>query len=107
MAELVLARDYYYPELLVYRLVYAVVGIIQSLIAIRFILKLLGASPASQFIAWYYEFTGRLVAPFAGAFPSFSLGVFTIETASILAIIAYAIVGWLIIRLFGLIFSTS
>ncbi len=108
MAELILERgEYYYPELLVSRVINTVVGIAESLLAIRIVLKLLGASSASQFIAWYYDLTDRLVAPFTGAFPSFALGSFTIETASILAMLAYAVIGWLVIRLFALVFATA
>src|SRR4051812_43988344 len=99
MAELVLERQYYYPELMVSRIVNTIVGIIETLLAIRFVLKLLGASDGSQFIAWYYDLTGRFVAPFFGAFPSFDLAGFQIETATILAMVAYAIIGWLLIRL--------
>jgi hypothetical protein len=107
MAQLVLEREYYYPEILVSRIINTIIGIAETLLAIRFILKLLGASPASQFIAWFYDLTSRLVGPFAGAFPSFSLAGFEIETATILAMIAYVIIGWLLIRLFALVFATA
>jgi hypothetical protein len=39
MAELVLERQYYYPELLVSRIINTIVGIVESLLAIRFLLK--------------------------------------------------------------------
>lgn len=105
MAELVLERDYYYPELMVSRIINTIIGIIESLLAIRFVLKLLGASDGSQFVAWYYEQTGRFVAPFFGAFPTFDLIGFQIETATLLAMVAYAIIGWLLIRLLNLAFT--
>jgi uncharacterized protein YggT (Ycf19 family) len=105
MAELVLERSYYYPELLVSRIVNTIIGIVESLLAIRFLLKLLGASDTSQFIAWFYNITGQLVAPFAGAFPTFDILGMQIETATILAMIVYAFVGWLVMRLLSMAFA--
>ena len=107
MAELVLERSYYYPEIMVSRIINTIVGIVESLLVIRFVLKLLGASEGSQFISWFYEATGRLVGPFAGAFPTFSIIGFQIETTTLLAMIAYAIIGWLLIRLIALVFVSA
>ena len=104
MAELVLERNYYYPELLVARIVNTIFGILETLLAIRFVLKLFGASEGSQFIAWYYDLTGRMVDPFFGAFPSFSLLGFQIETATLFAMLALAVIGWLVMRLLALVF---
>jgi len=106
MAELVLERNYYYPELLISRIVNTVFGILETLLAIRLVLKFFGASEGSQFIAWYYQMTGRMVDPFFGAFPSFSVLGFQIETATILAMVALAVIGWLIMRILSLVFST-
>ena len=46
------------------QLVYLVFGLIEGLIAIRFVLKALGANPTAGFAEFIYGITGPLVAPF-------------------------------------------
>ncbi len=102
MSELVLERTY--PGTFVLRLINGLIGVVESALALRLILELLGASPSSRFVAAVYEITGRLLGPFAGAFPNFLLGGFVIDVTTIFAMIGYAILGWLIIRLLSFIF---
>ena len=105
MAEYMLSRPHYYSEALAFRVINVVFGIIQGLLVIRFVLELLGANPTSQFVAWMYGVTAGLVAPFAGAFPALNLSGFVIDLAVIFAMIGYAIISWLIIRLLSFLFS--
>lgn len=79
------------------RLVNAVIGIIETAFAIRVALQLFGANPSSPFVSWIYGITDSLAGPFAGAFPLWSLGGNSvIDLSIILAMIGYAILGWLI-----------
>lgn len=71
-----------------------VVGLIDILIAIRFIEKLLSASPSSAFVGFTYGVTAPLVAPFTGIFPTSAQGSFIFEPASLVAIAVYALLGW-------------
>ena len=106
MAELIYERPYvwyYYPVNFISQIVYAVIGIIQFMLALRLVLVLLGANPAAEFVAWVYSVTGRLAAPFLGAFPALNLGGFVIELSIIFAMIGYAIIGWLIMRVISLV----
>src|SRR5919201_1599317 len=48
--------------------IYLLVGIIEGLIAIRFILRLLGANPGAGFAAFVYGLTAPLLGPFVGLF---------------------------------------
>jgi hypothetical protein len=48
-----------------------------------------------------------LVAPFQGAFPSLFLsGGYLIDLSAVLAMIVYAVVAWIIIRLIAFVFSS-
>jgi hypothetical protein len=105
MAEVIYTRTEYYPRIFILRIVRAVIGIIEIMLGLRLVLELLGASPSSQFIAWVYGVTGNLVAPFAGAFPSLTVGAYAAEFSTIFAMIGYAIIGWLIARVLSFIFS--
>jgi hypothetical protein len=71
-----------------------VVGAIDILIAARFLGKLLGASSASAFVNFIYQVSSVMVAPFAGIFGDTGTKTNTFETASLVAIVVYAVIGW-------------
>lgn len=88
-----------YSRRIVLRILDIVLGIIELLLAARFFLRLLGAS-SSGFMAWLYGVTDQLLGPFAGTFPNVSLsGSYVIEFSTLFAMLIYAFVGWIIIRL--------
>jgi len=105
MTELTYTRQYY-PAELASRVINVIVSIIELLLALRLVLELLGANTGAAFIAWIYNASAGLVAPFAGAFPSISLGGNSeIDFSTVLAMLAYAILGWLVIKLLAFIFA--
>src|SRR5437764_13121477 len=78
--------------------VWWIVGFIDVLIAIRFILKLFGANPA-PFVRFIYDVTWPLVAPFHGIFNTSQVGVSVFETESLVAIAIYTLIGWGIVSI--------
>lgn len=102
------SNETYYPGVFVARFVNAVVGIIELALALRVLLELLGGNTSSQFVAWVYGITNPLASPFAGAFPSIYLSnVSAIDAVAILAMVVYAIIGWLVIELLSFIFISK
>jgi hypothetical protein len=101
MAELVHERTYYTPYVgnLPAYVVGVIFNILQFLLAVRLVLVFFGASTSSSFVAWFYDFTGRLIAPFSGAFPSLSIAGFALELSTIFAMLGYMLIGWVIVRL--------
>ena len=83
-----------------------VVGLIDTLIAIRFLLKMFGANTTSAFVRFMYELTAPLVAPFHGIFNTASQGRSVLEPESIVAVIIYTLVGWGIVSLLRLVSRT-
>jgi uncharacterized protein YggT (Ycf19 family) len=81
------------------QLVYWVFGLIEALIAIRLILKVLGANPQAGFADFIYGITTPLVAPFLNLFASPSYQNSILELSSIVALIVYALVAWLLGKL--------
>ena len=73
-------------------------GILETLLAFRFALRMLGANPRADFTEALYGVTAPFVAPFEGIFgtPSANGGVLEPHTA--LAFIVYALVGWALVR---------
>jgi len=71
-----------------------VAGVVNVLIAMRFLLRLLGASAQSAFVNAVYAVSGPLVAPFHGIFGDSASNGSYFETAALVAIIVYALIGW-------------
>ncbi len=76
-----------------------VVGIVDIIIAARFLGKLLGASSHSAFVNFIYQLSGVMVAPFTGIFGDTGNRTNTFETASLVAIVVYAVIAWGIVVL--------
>ena len=71
-----------------------VVGLVDVIIAARFLGKLLGASAQSAFVDFIYQLSAVMVAPFTGIFGDTGNKTNTFETASLVAIVVYAVIGW-------------
>lgn len=74
-------------------------GVVIALVAIRFVLLALGANPDAGFTSFVYGFTGPLVAPFEGIFGAADTSTGVIDPASLVAIVVYALVSWVVARL--------
>ncbi len=84
------------------QLIYLIFGIVEALIGIRFVLRLLAANPQAQFADFIYSVTAPLVAPFYGLFGVPTYRGAALELHSIVAIIVYALIAWLLVRLLWL-----
>lgn len=71
-----------------------IVGVVDIVIAARFLGKLLGASAQSAFVNLIYHVSGPMVAPFTGIFGDSGSRTNTFETASLVALVVYAVIGW-------------
>jgi uncharacterized protein YggT (Ycf19 family) len=81
------------------RAIYWIFGLIEALLAIRFVLKALGANAEAGFAQLMYAVTGPLVAPFGGLFgtPQAASGA-VLEVHTLIALVIYALVTWLLVR---------
>lgn len=86
----------------VQRLVYYIGGTILVILAMRFVLLLLGASQASGFVNFIYSLSGFFVAPFNGIFTRPTYGTSTFDSATIVAMVVYGIVTVAIAKLLTL-----
>ena|SRR5437764_514315 len=85
--------------------VYLFFGVIEVLIAIRFLLRLFGANQGAPFTSAMLAITAPFVAPFFGVFPNAAVSGSVFEPASILAIIIYALLAWVIAKVVWLLFA--
>jgi YggT family protein len=81
------------------QLVYWVFGLVEGLIIIRLILKALGANPSAGFSQFIYGITAPLIAPFVGLFNNPTYQNSVLELSSIVALIVYALLAWLLAKL--------
>lgn len=82
-------------------LVNIVFGIIEFLLAFRFIFKFFAANSGTPFVAWIYRMSASLVGPFAKILPDLKLGGFVVDFATLVALIVYAFIGYLILQAFS------
>ena len=71
-----------------------IVGVVEIFIAARFLGKLFGASSQSAFVNFIYQVSSPMVAPFTGIFGDTGSRTNTFETASLVALVVYAVIGW-------------
>jgi hypothetical protein len=88
------------------QVVWWIVGFVDILLAIRFLLKLLGGSTVSGFVTFMYNVTQPLVAPFHGIFNTTVQGRSILEPESLVAIAIYSLIGWGIVSLIRLMTRT-
>lgn len=83
--------------------VYYILGILETILAFRLILKLLGANPRSGFVSLIYNVSQAFLAPFSGIFRSLtSPGIETssvFEPGTLVAMIVYALLAYAIVKI--------
>ena len=88
------------------QIVWFIVGLIVTLLALRFVLLALGANPANGFASFIYGFSGIFAAPFRGLFGAEpATGGSYFETASLVAMAVYLLAGWLLNRLLEIVMA--
>ena len=82
------------------QIVWYILGIIEVLLAFRFVLKLLAANPAAGFSQFIYGITYLFAAPFLAVFQRTEVVGSIFEWSTLLAMLVYWIIAWGIIKLF-------
>ena len=92
------------PARRAYEVIYLVFAVIVGAIIIRVVLKVLGANTAVAFTHFMYGVTDPLLAPFRGILPDFVSGRTIFESAAMIAILIYGLVGLALARLLAIMF---
>ncbi len=82
------------------QIVWYILGILETLLAFRFVLKLLGANPTAGFSSFIYGVTYPFAAPFLSVFNASKVEGSVFEWTTLLAMLVYWLIAWAIIRLF-------
>ena len=82
------------------QIVWYIIGLLEVLLAFRFVLKLLGANPDAGFSALIYGITYVFAAPFISVFHVTAVLGSVVEWTTLLAMLVYWLIAYGIIRLF-------
>ncbi len=82
------------------QIVYYILGVVEVLLAFRFVLKLLGANPNAGFSNFIYDITYIFANPFLTVFKSDYVAGSVFEWTTLLAMFVYWVIATGIIKLF-------
>jgi hypothetical protein len=82
------------------QIVWYILGLLEILLAFRFVLKLLGANASAGFTSLIYNATHIFTAPFTSVFGSSKVSGSIFEWTTLLSMIVYWVVALGIIKLF-------
>ena len=80
-------------------------GSLNGLIGLRFLLKLMAANPANPFASLIYFVTTPFLWMFQGLTYTPTFEGIEIEFFSLVAIVVYALIGWILVQLMWILFS--
>ena len=81
------------------QLIWLLLGIFESVLALRVLFKLLGVNPENPFAAFLYGATDIFVAPFATLIGAPSAGGMILEISTLIAMVVYLLIAWAIERI--------
>jgi uncharacterized membrane protein len=85
------------------QIVYTILGLLEILLGIRFVLHLIAANPNSGFAQFIYGITGPFVAPFTGLVSTPVSGGTVLEVTTLIAMAVYALFFWIIMRVISIV----
>ncbi len=80
-------------------LINSILMIVGAFLGLRFILELVSANPSTPFVAWIYSISEMFIYPFRGIVPNVSAGIGILDIVAIIALVAYSILGYILISL--------
>lgn len=85
---------------LIAKIIYTVLLFIETIVAIRFVLKLIDASTSNAFVNWIMVYSQQFVDPFKGILSeTMTIGGLQLELTSIVALVCYMIIAFVIVEL--------
>src|SRR4030042_724959 len=81
------------------QIVWYLLGLLEVLLAFRFVLKLMGANPAAGFTSFIYAITWPFTAPFLAVFKMTAVLGSIFEWTTLLAMLVYWLIAFAIVKL--------
>ncbi len=89
------------------QVLYLLMVILEGLLVIRFALRLFAANPGAGFAQFIYGLTLPFVAPFVGLFPTPAANGSVLELYTLIALIVYPLIFWVVVRIIWLLFGET
>jgi uncharacterized protein YggT (Ycf19 family) len=87
------------------QLIWLAFGVLDVLLLFRFALKLVSANPNNAFARFVYDLSALFLSPFVGLVNSpVSDSGMVLEISTLVAIVVYSVVAWVLARLFWVLF---
>ena len=83
---------------LVTQIIWAILGLLEVLLGLRFVLKLIAANANSGFAAFIYGITKPFLAPFTALVGTPQSGGTIFEVTTLIAMAVYALFFWVVVR---------
>jgi YggT family protein len=83
---------------LVTQIIWAILGLLEILLGLRFLLKLIAANPNSGFAVFIYGITKPFLAPFTALVGTPTSGGTILEVTTLIAMAVYALFFWVVVR---------
>ena len=83
---------------LVTQIIWAILGLLEVLLGLRFVLKLIAANPDSGFAALIYGITKPFLAPFTALVGTPQSGGTILELTTLIAMAVYVLFFWIVVR---------
>jgi YggT family protein len=83
---------------LVTQIIGAILGLLEILLGLRFLLKLIAANPNSGFAVFIYGITKPFLAPFTALVGTPKSGGTILEVTTLIAMAVYALFFWIVVR---------
>ena len=80
------------------------VGILNSLLCLRYLLKLMGINPSNPMAEFVYHITQPALTTFEGFIKTLEFGGTVLEFNALIAIAIYGILGWVTVQLLRIMF---
>jgi len=88
------------------KILYTILLIIETFVALRFVFKLVGANDSNWIVKFVYELSGIFVRPFVGILNGdWNLGRFYIDVDALIALLVYMIAAFVVVEIMK-VFST-
>ncbi len=84
---------------LVTQIIGAILGLLEILLGLRFLLKLIAANPNSGFAVFIYGITKPFLAPFTALVGTPTSGGTILEVTTLIAMAVYALFFWIVVRI--------
>lgn len=87
--------------------IWLLAGLLEGLIGLRFLLKLIAANPGAPFAQLVYGITDLFLWPFQGLTATPAANGMVLEISSLIAMLVYTVLAWMVVKLLYLIFLPS